>query len=152
MAYTPYYSGGWQSGEEGNTPITPDALNHMDTGISGAYVEIDNKTGVVVPADSLFSSRHAKVSEIRARRTGNVMLISVNMADGVPDKAALFTIDTTIQPPAANIIVPLFKQINGELVAYGSVWIEASNNRIVRYYGTQATAGLTCFSFTYIIG
>lgn len=36
MAYNPYYTGGWQSGEEGNTPITPDALNHMDTGIGAA--------------------------------------------------------------------------------------------------------------------
>ena len=36
MAYTPYYSGGWQSGEEGGTPITPDALNHMDDGIDEA--------------------------------------------------------------------------------------------------------------------
>lgn len=36
MAYTPYYTGGWQSGEEGGTPITPDALNHMDDGIAAA--------------------------------------------------------------------------------------------------------------------
>ena len=33
MAYTPYYNGGWQSGEEGGTPITPAALNHMEDGI-----------------------------------------------------------------------------------------------------------------------
>lgn len=36
MAYTPYYSGGWQSGEEGDTPITPAALNHMEEGIEDA--------------------------------------------------------------------------------------------------------------------
>jgi hypothetical protein len=36
MAYTPYYTGGWQSGEEGGTPITPDALNHMEEGIEDA--------------------------------------------------------------------------------------------------------------------
>lgn len=36
MAYTPYYSGGWQSGEEGDTPVTPAALNHMEDGIAGA--------------------------------------------------------------------------------------------------------------------
>lgn len=36
MAYTPYYSGGWQSGEEGNTPITPAALNNMEQGITDA--------------------------------------------------------------------------------------------------------------------
>ena len=35
MAYTPYYSGGWQSGEQGGTPITPAALNHIDQGIAG---------------------------------------------------------------------------------------------------------------------
>ena len=36
MAYTPYYSGGWQSGEEGGTPITPAALNNMEEGIRNA--------------------------------------------------------------------------------------------------------------------
>ena len=36
MAYTPYYHGGWQSGEEGGTPITPEALNNMETGIGNA--------------------------------------------------------------------------------------------------------------------
>lgn len=34
MAYTPYYPGGWQSGEEGGTPITPAALNHIEQGIA----------------------------------------------------------------------------------------------------------------------
>ena len=36
MAYTPYYSEGWQSGEDGDTPITPAALNHMEDGIVAA--------------------------------------------------------------------------------------------------------------------
>ena len=42
--YNPYYSGGWQSGEEGGTPITPDALNHMDDGIADAYDYIQQST------------------------------------------------------------------------------------------------------------
>ena len=33
MSYSPYYTGGWQTGETGGTPITPAALNHMDSGI-----------------------------------------------------------------------------------------------------------------------
>lgn len=33
MAYTPYYDGGWQNQPSGNTPITADALNHMEDGI-----------------------------------------------------------------------------------------------------------------------
>ena len=36
MAWTPYYSGGWQSGEQGGTPITPAALNNMENGIKAA--------------------------------------------------------------------------------------------------------------------
>ena len=36
MAYTPYYSEGWKSGEEGGTPITPAALNNMEAGIEAA--------------------------------------------------------------------------------------------------------------------
>lgn len=112
---------------------------------------IAQSMAVVVPDDSLFSNKHANVSELRARRAGNVMLISVTLETGVPDNAVLFTIDSTIQPPAANIIAPLYKQNNGELVTYGSVWVEGRSNRIVRYYGTQATQSLTCCSFTYII-
>lgn len=38
MAYTPYYPGGWQSGEQGGTPITPAALNNMENGIAQSAV------------------------------------------------------------------------------------------------------------------
>ena len=41
MSYTPYYPGGWQSGEEGGTPITPAALNNMETGIGAALTPSD---------------------------------------------------------------------------------------------------------------
>lgn len=37
MSYEKYYPGGWQSGESGGTPITPEALNHMENGIKQAY-------------------------------------------------------------------------------------------------------------------
>ena len=43
MAWSPYYSGGWQSGEEGGTPITPAALNNIDSGINEA---IGNNGGI----------------------------------------------------------------------------------------------------------
>ena len=36
MAYEKYYPGGWKSGESGGTPITPEALNHMEEGIENA--------------------------------------------------------------------------------------------------------------------
>lgn len=37
-AYKPYYPNGWQSGEEGATPITPEALNHFDSAL-GKHAE-----------------------------------------------------------------------------------------------------------------
>ena len=36
MSYKKYYPGGWQSGESGGTPITPEALNHMESGIANS--------------------------------------------------------------------------------------------------------------------
>lgn len=36
MAYTKYYSGGWQNASSGNTPITAAALNHIEQGIIDA--------------------------------------------------------------------------------------------------------------------
>lgn len=36
MAYTPFYTGGWKNYPDTTTPITADALNHMDEGIAAA--------------------------------------------------------------------------------------------------------------------
>lgn len=50
MAYTPYYPDGWNNSETGATPITAEALNHMDNGIKTAD---ENKVGGanILPAD-----------------------------------------------------------------------------------------------------
>lgn len=37
MAYEKYYPGGWQSGQSGGTPITPEALAHIEEGILAAF-------------------------------------------------------------------------------------------------------------------
>ena len=31
--YESYYENGWQNGEDGNTPLTAEALNHMEEGL-----------------------------------------------------------------------------------------------------------------------
>lgn len=36
MSYSKYYLGGWQDGSSGGTPITADALNHLEQGIIDA--------------------------------------------------------------------------------------------------------------------
>ena len=37
MSYEKYHPSGWQSGESGGTPITPEALEHIENGIQTAY-------------------------------------------------------------------------------------------------------------------
>lgn len=44
MSYSPYYTGGWQTGETGGTPITPAALNHMENGIDTNDANIATNT------------------------------------------------------------------------------------------------------------
>lgn len=41
MSYERFYPNGWQSGETGGTPITPEALNHMEKGIEQAYLNFE---------------------------------------------------------------------------------------------------------------
>lgn len=40
MSYEEYYPGGWQSGESGGTPITPEALTHIENGIKQTYSDL----------------------------------------------------------------------------------------------------------------
>lgn len=40
MSYDKFYTNGWQSGEAGGTPITPEALNHIEQGIAQAYSDL----------------------------------------------------------------------------------------------------------------
>lgn len=37
MSYERYYPNGWQSGQSGGTPITPEALNHIEDGLKQTY-------------------------------------------------------------------------------------------------------------------
>ena len=44
MGYEKYYQDGWKSGVEGGTPITPEALNHIEEGIEKTYEDLAAKT------------------------------------------------------------------------------------------------------------
>lgn len=113
---------------------------------------VAQSTVVTIPADSLFKNQHVKVNNIKSRRSGNVVTLTCILEDGVPDSTILFEIDPTIQPPAAYRVASLYKQSDGALITYGSIWIEPDSYRFVKYYGTQNTSGRTCFTITYIIG
>lgn len=68
MSYTPYYEGGWKSGEAGGTPITPEALNHMDEGIQDA-APMNYAKMIGAPYNILDNSYFAEVVNQRGQTT-----------------------------------------------------------------------------------
>lgn len=58
MAYEKYYPGGWQSGPAGGTPITPEALEHIEAGIENALP----KDGTAEAAQKLATARGIRVN------------------------------------------------------------------------------------------
>lgn len=48
MSYERYYPNGWQSGQSGGTPMTPEALNHMEQGIAALDDELNAMKDYVI--------------------------------------------------------------------------------------------------------
>ncbi len=62
ITYTPYYPGGWKHGEEGSTPITPEALTHFDTALqkqAGAIAQ-----SLPMPAGTAQAGQFLQVSAV----------------------------------------------------------------------------------------
>ena len=80
-SYNPYYSGGWQSGEEGGTPITPDALNHIEDGIAGAYDYTEQSTASVSSisfiSETTWGQIYAKLKSALNDQNRTIALITV---------------------------------------------------------------------------
>lgn len=68
--YTPYYSGGWQSGESGGTPITPAALNNMESGIGAALTAGNVINNLNSPSTTTVPSSTAVANIIGANNAG----------------------------------------------------------------------------------
>ena len=65
MSYKPNYEGGWKSGESGGTPITPEALNHIEQGIEQTYSDF-------APSGYGLGENGAYVSNLDALKTTGV--------------------------------------------------------------------------------
>lgn len=83
MAYTPYYSGGWQSGQEGNTPITPAALNNMESGIENANDVINNLTSTSTTKP--LAAAQGKVLKDKVNYGSESIASYITRADGSTD-------------------------------------------------------------------
>jgi hypothetical protein len=97
MAYTPYYSGGWQSGEEGGTPITPAALNNMETGIQSANASGDKILPIISCDTGLVESgQNVYISTGSAKRC--ILFIQRN-----PNGGAMYGVDVDVLTPYITV-------------------------------------------------
>lgn len=93
--YTPYYGGGWQSGESGGTPITPAALNNMENGIGAALTAVDVVNNLTSTAtDKPLSAAQGKML--------NTKIDNAKYADNV---AANGSVTITVNPDAMYIVI-----------------------------------------------
>lgn len=100
MAYTPYYPGGWQSGESGGTPITPAALNNMEAGIQQATAISDVSSGIT--SSTTYVDTTATVEKI-SYKCGNIVTFHFTFK-ALATSASGQAVFTGLQPAYGNTI------------------------------------------------
>lgn len=124
--YTPYYSGGWQSGESGGTPITPAALNNMESGIGAALTAadiVDNLTSTAT--DKPLSANMGKVlNEDIAQSTANLAKFKTKRVTGTSGDSGAIATGVGVENYILGIRM-MDTSTNLEFqgfVAFGGVW------------------------------
>jgi hypothetical protein len=75
MSYQKYYPNGWQNGKAGNTPITAEALYHMEEGVAAVSAAVEHS--VIVLELSAFSSLPQTAND--SRITENHVLLHAEL-------------------------------------------------------------------------
>lgn len=87
MGYEKYYPGGWQSGEAGGTPITPEALNHMEEGIESAAENIDTHKNDKSNPHGVTAAQVGAAASSHNHSTSNITSGTLGVARGGTGKA-----------------------------------------------------------------
>lgn len=89
MSYEKFYPNGWQSGETGGTPITPEALNHIENGLKQTYSDFApagyglGESDHNIPANGSItikfnSDRHVAIIAVQGATMNNRSVFVVN--------------------------------------------------------------------------
>lgn len=173
MAYTPYYTNGWQDGSSGGTPITAEALNYMESGIEdnaetsgelsdltttaksnlvAAINEVDGKIPVpnVVPVtDYTLSNVTAASTYSTFARYGKVGILTINGALSTD-----YTANTVVQiisglPSAARgVVAPCYFSSGGKRYT-GRVVMSGSTVSIYYVHDALASGAEIAFNLVY---
>lgn len=108
MSYNPYYSNGWLSGETGNTPITPEALNNMEQGIEDAHSLAENAgtaaSTAQTTANSAKTTANAALPKAGGTMTGYLTTKGLKLTSGTDYGTSL--------PAAGNAGRVFFKKVS----------------------------------------
>lgn len=111
MAYTPYYNNGWVNSESGGTPITAEALNHMEDGIAANSTAVEklvpgelyNLSGVT----SSYESAHILTYDGRMlgpNNTPNTAFLVALQTRATVGRAALYSVTIS---DSECVVVPI---------------------------------------------
>lgn len=94
MAFTPYYPGGWQSGEEGGTPITPAALNHYDDAFNDVYDAIQQSTEDIKSVDTIgnYNGAQYDLNDLINRSDSGFYYVGANVENSPANYSGLITL------------------------------------------------------------
>ena len=103
-----------------------------------------------VDIHTVFTDVSESVSEIKAYKSGRMVMVSFRLLGGLAGNSKLFEIPSGYRPIPINIVVPIYAGNTGKLLNDGAVWLEASYANKITYYG-DATSTPCYGSITYII-
>ena len=152
MSYERYYTNGWMSGENGATPITPEALNHMEAGISnsapGGYGLGDNSVLLTsshdlnnIKANGWYYWRSSSVPKNAPSSPGTtyitVMRVTLNSATCLQE-----VFDTSDSKYRGCVMQ---RNVYGS-IAYDWEWVNPPMDAGVEYRTTERYGGKTVYA------
>lgn len=134
------------AGFNGSTGVSQKQLNDAVSSLNQGIESVNNTSRI---DNSVFTTKHSLVHELRAYRSGNVVNITCTIKAGVKNGEVLLGIPDSIAAAYGNWTAPLIKA-SGSIYSDGSVWIFVDNYSNIVYYGTETTSQLY-FQLNYLV-
>lgn len=145
MAYDRYYTGGWQDGESGNTPITAASLNHIEDGL----VTITEPSALTITYVSNSYVTSASVANLYACKKSGFLYLRGNLFlnNSVPSDTSDTQIATISGWNAiSNIQLTVAGQAGG-----GTLIVSISSSGSVTIANSSGTAAINWHRFTLVV-
>lgn len=117
-----------QEGLAADAKAVGDAIDSANSAINALDERIDLNSKIIVNSNY--------VNYIYARQCGHYIMISMVLKSGIASGETILTFFDEIDVAYLDYTAPIFFS-NGSVASYGSIWIEKSDRKKIKYYGTQ---------------